>query len=115
MAGSVFHDDKAVQALVLMGEDAVPYLMKQLAIQDSRLREFLAGIIQKIPGLKVRRMSQYERFLRASTPLMLMGRKAHQAVPELLRLAQDNEFRNRQGAVQLLGYIASQPELRCRC
>jgi HEAT repeat protein len=107
----VAHNDPGVQALVAMGKDAVPYLTEQFSLRDSRLRKFVAATLQKVPLIKVRPMSESERHLRAYVPLMLMGPKAEQAVPQLLRLIQTTNFQSRLDAFQLLGYIHSQPEL----
>ena len=107
----VAHNDPGVQALVAMGPDAVPYLMEQFSVSDSRLRKFVIATGQKFSWLKVHPMSESERHLRAYVPLMLMGPKAEPAVPELLRLMQATNFQSRLDAFQLLGYIHGQPEL----
>lgn len=107
----VAHNDAGVQALVAMGQDAVPYLTEQFSLRDSRLRKFVFATFQKVPWIKVRPMSESERHLRAYVPLMLMGPKAEQAVPQLLRLIQATNFQSRLDAFQLLGYIHSRPEL----
>lgn len=111
--GGIVHEDEAAQALVAMGGDAAPYLMKQLeyALQPSRAREFIARILQRIPWLQVRPMTATERYGRAYITLMVMGPKAQQAIPELLRLGQDARFRSRYQAITLIGYIHSRPEL----
>jgi HEAT repeat protein len=107
--GGVGKEDEAVQALVAMGGDAVPYLMEQYAMQHSRPREFLTTALQKIPWSKIRPMSQSERLTRAYVPLMLMGPKAERAVPELLHLVENTNLQ--WSAFHLLGSIHSQPEV----
>jgi hypothetical protein len=102
-------EDEAVQALVAMGTNAVPFLMEQLAFEHSLVREVLAHQIPNLFGLNGP-MTQSDRFVRAFFCLRLIGPKAQQAVPQLLQLAEDENFQYRYAAMRLLGYIHSRPE-----
>jgi len=105
----VSHQDKAVQALVAMGDQAVPYLIKQYSAPASTVRDRLTQWLNKIPWLKLRLLSSSERHLRAYVPLMLMGPRAQAAIPQLVKLTERRN--NAIDAIQLLGYIHSRPEL----
>jgi HEAT repeat protein len=96
-------ENEAMAALGALGQEAVPYLMKQFSTHNSKLPDFVARILSRDNDRKERHRNQ------AYVVLMRFGPKAERAVPELLRLAHDKQFPDREGAVKLLGAIRSQP------
>lgn len=102
-------DDPNVRAIVAIGSDAVPFLIHELSVSNSRWSE---GFRQLWSGVGLARrlyLPADRRRLRAYYCLLYLGSKAESALPELIRIAEDESHPGTFQAIELLGANRSKP------
>ena len=102
-------DDPNVQAIVAMGRDAVPFLMKELCSSESYLA---AGLRKRWSQLGFARRPYTPAHIRQGKAwhcLMHLGPKAEPALPGLIKIAQYERGSVRVFAIGLLGNAKSNP------
>ena len=117
-SGMYSRDDSNVMAIVAIGSDAVPFLMRELCVSDVRLVELCRKLWSKL-GLVRREYSPADqRRLKAYFCLIHLGTNADSALPQLIKIAQDEshqspplDFRASRCSlvIGLLGFSRSSP------
>ena len=98
-----------VKAIVAIGSDAVPFLMHELCISESRWAGRLRNLWSQL-GLARRPYSSASiRRVKAYYCLIHLGPNADWALPELIKIAEDKSHTSCGLAIGLLGYIRSNP------
>ena len=107
--GMYSEHDPNVRAIVAIGSDAVPFLMRELCSSKSSWSEGFRKLWSKIGLVRRPFTSANYRRSKAYYALIHLGPKADPALPELIKIAEDERHPDRAFAIGLLGYTRSAP------
>lgn len=105
-------NDPALPAIKAMGKDAVPFLMRQFKLSNSRWHNQMVNWGNRWLPLRTEIMPDSVRHNRAFHCLVNAGDQAEVAIPELIEMVRDPSTTKlgREDAIALLGNIHKQPE-----
>jgi len=107
--GMYSDDDPNVRAIVAIGSDAVPFLMRELSVSDSPWAERFRNLWSNLGLVRRPDSAAWPRMGKAYYCLVHLGPKADSALPELIKIAEDESHPSRFLAIELLGFIRSRP------
>ena len=102
-------DDPDVRAIVAIGSDAVPLLMREFCISDSPWTEGFRKLWSRVGLARSPYCRARHRREKAYYCLFHLGSKADPALPELIKIAQDESHPGSFQAIGLLGSNRSNP------
>ena len=104
-------DDSNVMAVVAIGSDAVPFLMRELCVSDARLAELPRKLWSKLGLVRREYIPADRRRMKAYFCLLHLGTNADSALPQLIMIAQDESHQSLGLAMGLLGFSRSSPTM----
>jgi HEAT repeat protein len=97
---------EADDAVRHIGTNAIPILLQMLRERDSSLKYRLAALAQRQSVIKIHVVPPATQHIEASRAFIVLGDGARDAVPELMKIFNENNSAESQSAVELaLGWI----------